>query len=114
MWARLADVLADNTSAAGFVVGEWMPLHDVPDLRDAEARWLVDGEVVATTTPAAILGDPLLAVVHLSRHLAEQGETLSAGSVVLAGAMTDAVPVEGHSRFEVEVAGLGGASLTVA
>ncbi|HEY0643517.1 MAG TPA: fumarylacetoacetate hydrolase family protein [Nocardioides sp.] len=111
---RLADVLADNTSAAGFVVGEWVPLHDVPDLRDAEARWLVDGEVVATTTPAAILGDPLLAVVHLSRHLAEQGETLSAGSVVLAGAMTDAVPVEGRSRFEVEVAGLGGASLTVA
>jgi 2-oxo-3-hexenedioate decarboxylase len=111
---RLADVLADNTSAAGFVVGDWVPLHDVPDLRDAEARWLVDGEVVATTTPAAILGDPRLAVVHLSRHLAEQGETLPAGSVVLAGAMTDAVPVEGHARFEVEVAGLGGASLTVA
>lgn len=108
---RLADVLADNTSAAGFVVGDWAPVRD---LRDAEARWLVDGELVSTTTPAAILGDPLLAVVHLSRHLAARGETLPAGSVVLAGAMTDAVPLEGHRRFEVQVAGIGGASLTVA
>ena len=108
---RLADVLADNTSAAGFVLGEWVPLRDVPDLREAEARWLVDGEPVATTTPAAILGDPLLAIVHLSRHLAERGESLGAGSVVLAGAMTDAVPLRGHRRFEVEVAGLGTAAL---
>jgi 2-oxo-3-hexenedioate decarboxylase len=100
---RLADVLADNTSAAGFVLGAWAPLRD---LRDAEVRWLVDGDLVATTTPAAILGDPLLAVVHLSRHLAERGETLPAGSVVLAGAMTDAVPAEGRRRFEVAVAGL--------
>jgi 2-oxo-3-hexenedioate decarboxylase len=107
---RLADVLADNTSAAGFVLGEWVPLRDV---RDAEARWLVDGEPVATTTPAAILGDPLRAVAHLSRHLAERGESLPAGSVVLAGAMTDAVPLEGHRRFDVEVAGLGSASLVV-
>ena len=111
---RLADVLADNTSAAGFVIGDWVALRDLRDLRDAEARWLVDDELVATTTPAAILGDPLRAIVHLSQHLAARGETLPAGSIVLAGAMTDAVPVAGRRRFGVEIAGLGGASLTVA
>lgn len=107
---RLGDVLADNTSAAGFVVGEWAPLRDV---RGAEARWFVDGELVATTSPAAILGDPVLALVHLSEHLAARGESLPAGALVLAGAMTDAVPVAGHSSFRVEVDGLGAASLAV-
>ena len=76
-----ADVVADNTSAAGYVVGEWVSLRDV---RDAEARWLVDGDLVVTTSPAAILGDPRRAVVHLSRHLAARGEVLPAGSIVLA------------------------------
>lgn len=107
---RLADVLADNTSAAGFVVGDWVPVRDV---RDAEARWLVDGELVAATSPAAILGDPGLALVHLSQHIAARGETLPAGSVVLAGAMTDAVPVEGHASFRIEIDGLGAATLSV-
>lgn len=107
---RLADVLADNTSAAGSVIGEWVPLRDV---RDLEARWVVDGELVATSSPAAILGDPLLAVVHLAGHLAARGESLPAGSVVLAGAMTDAVPVDAHASFRVEIDGLGAASLAV-
>lgn len=107
---RLADVLADNTSAAGFVVGDWVPLRDA---RDAEARWLVDGDLVAITSPAAILGDPARAVVHLAEQLAARGETLPAGSVVLAGAMTDAVPVDGHASFRVEIAGLGAVSLVV-
>ncbi len=106
---RLADVLADNTSAAGFVVGDWVPLRD---LDQAEARWFVDGDLVETTAPAAILGDPHLAIVHLSQHLAARGESLPAGSVVLAGAMTDAVAVEGHTSFRVEVDGLGSATLT--
>jgi 2-oxo-3-hexenedioate decarboxylase len=107
-------VLADDTSAAGFVVGDWVSGTDLRGLRDASVRWLVDGDLVEATAPAAILGDPLLALVHLSEHLAARGRTLPAGSVVLAGAMTDAVPAAGHRSFSVEVAGLGSASLDVA
>jgi hypothetical protein len=49
--------------------------------------------VAQTATGAAILGHPLHALVHLSEHLARRGERLPAGAVVLAGALTDAVPV---------------------
>ena len=100
----LADVLADNTSAAAYVVGEPVPLPD--DLASHEARWLVDDELVTTTSPAAILGDPLLALAHLSEHVGRRRMVLPAGAVVLAGAMTDAVPLEQGSRFTVEVDGL--------
>ena len=92
---RLPDVLADNTSAAAYLVGE-----------------PVDDELVATTSPAAILGDPLAALGHLADHLGRRDEVLPAGSVVLAGAMTDAVPLERGHRFTVEVDGLPSLTLS--
>jgi 2-oxo-3-hexenedioate decarboxylase len=101
---RLPDVLADNTSAAAYVVGEPVPLPD--DLASREARWLVDGALVTTTSPAAILGDPLAALGHLASHLGMRDESLPAGAVVLAGAMTDAVALQQGRSFTVEVDGL--------
>lgn len=101
---RLPDVLADDTSAAGYLVGE--PVALPGDLAGRRARFLVDGVEVAVATPAAILGDPALALVHLAAHLARRAEVLPAGSVVLAGAMTDAVPLERGAEFAVEVDGL--------
>jgi 2-oxo-3-hexenedioate decarboxylase len=85
---RQADVLADNTSAAGVVLGDPFALSD--DLPRLACTWTVDGHV-EVVRPAAILGDPLLALVHLSAHLGDRGESLPAGAVVLCGAMTDAV-----------------------
>lgn len=100
----LADVLADDTSAAGYLLGEVAPLPD--DLAARTARFLVDGELVATTSPAAILGDPMSALLHLVTHLGARGEVLPAGSVVLAGAMTDAVPFAPGTSVVLEVDGL--------
>lgn len=100
----LADVLADNTSAAGYLLGEPVPLP--ADLAERASRFVVDGRTVATTTPAAILGDPLAALVHLSAHLARRGERLPAGSIVLAGAMTDAVPLVEGTEVRAEIDGL--------
>ncbi|XVU29232.1 2-keto-4-pentenoate hydratase [Actinoplanes sp. CA-054009] len=88
---RLPDVLADNASAAGFVTGPWRPLDADP--ADLKCTFTADGEILHTATGAAILGDPLRALVFLSEHLSRRDESLPAGSVVLAGALTDAVPV---------------------
>ena len=109
---RLGDVLADNTSAAGFVIGEWCAV-DLGSLADRPATFAVDGVTVAATSPAAILGDPRDAIVHLAQHLSDRGETLPAGSVVLAGAMSDAVPLGQGVTFEAVVEGLGRVSLRV-
>ena len=62
-------------------------------------------------TGAAILGDPVLALVHLTEHLAHLGRSLPAGSWVLAGALTDAVPLEAARRYRLEIEGLGFISL---
>ena len=105
---RLPDVVADNTSAAGVLVGPTLHSPDaVGDLAALRCSVEVDEEVVHEATGAAILGDPLEALVHLSHHLARRGETLPAGSLVLAGALTDAVPLERGRRYRLAVERLG-------
>jgi 2-oxo-3-hexenedioate decarboxylase len=104
----LADVVADNTSAAGLLLGsELWTLDELPELAELGCHVEIDGEVVHHATGAAILGDPLQALVLLAEHLARRGETLPAGSVVLAGALTDAVPLVSGSRYRLRIDGLG-------
>lgn len=103
----LPDVVADNTSAAGVLVGEPVPLAAVTDLASSRCEVEVDGEVVHRATGAAVLGDPLRAVQLLSEHLASRRAVLPAGSLVLAGALTDAVPLLPGRQYRLTVEGLG-------
>lgn len=104
---RFADVVADNTSAAGLVLGDLHPVADVPELATLRCTLSVDGEVRQEATGAAILGDPYAALVHLSGHLAARGDALPAGSLVLAGALTDAEPLVAGSTYRLTIASLG-------
>jgi len=104
---RLPDVLADNTSAAGVLLGPLQSRKDLNDLSALKCTVSVDGHQVHEATGAAILGNPLLALVWLSEHLASRGEVLPAGSLVLAGALTDAVPLRTRTNYRLEIEGLG-------
>lgn len=109
---RLPDVLADATSAAAVVLGpRVLDPADVGDLAALRSEVRVDGEVVDRATGAAVLGDPLRALALLSEHLAERGQVLPEGSWVLAGALTDAVPLEPGHRYGFEVEELGAVEL---
>ncbi|MGD9985866.1 2-keto-4-pentenoate hydratase [Pseudonocardia sp.] len=88
----MADVVADNTSAARFVVGTPVPLDGI-DLRVVGVVLEHNGEVVATASGAASLGHPAAAVAWMVRRMAADGEGLHAGDVVLSGGLTAAVPV---------------------
>lgn len=104
---RLPDVVADNTSAAGYLLGPFTRLADLDNLVDGPGELLVNGEVVHAATGAAILGHPLRALVRLSEHLASLGQALPGGSVVLAGALTDAVPLAHGNRYTIRMGTLG-------
>ena len=105
---RLPDVVADNTSAAGLVLGDApRPLHDAGDLATLRCTVTVDGATVHEATGAAILGHPLRALQLLGAHLERHGEVLPVGSVVLAGALTDAVPLAAGRRYRLAVERLG-------
>jgi 2-oxo-3-hexenedioate decarboxylase len=102
----LAGVVADNASAAGFVVGEWQPLS--VNLADCAVSLLVDGQAVETGSTSAIMGHPATAVQHLIGLVRRYGLTLRAGDTVLAGAATAAAPF-GSGVVEARITGLGSA-----
>ncbi|WP_428837664.1 2-keto-4-pentenoate hydratase [Streptomyces olivaceiscleroticus] len=88
----MTDVVADNTSAARYVVGTPVSPQGI-DLRLVGVVLEKNGTVVATASGAAALGHPAAAVAWLVRRLSTQGEGLRAGEVVLSGGLTLAVPV---------------------
>lgn len=106
----LPDVVADNTSAAAYVIGPWTPLVQAGELGDLAVRLVVDGSDAETGSSADILGHPLAALRALVPLARVTGLRLPAGHVVLAGAATAAVPF-GASLVEAHVAGLGVASV---
>jgi 2-oxo-3-hexenedioate decarboxylase len=89
----LPDVIADNASGAGFVVGGRATDPGGIDLRLTGVVLEKNGELIATAAGAAVLGHPAASVAWLVRALADRGRGLTAGQVVLSGALTEAVPV---------------------
>lgn len=89
----LPDVIADNASGAGFVVGGQATDPGGIDLRLTGVALEKNGELIATAAGAAVLGHPAASVAWLIRALAGRGRGLTAGQVVLSGALTEAVPV---------------------
>ncbi|MEV0732799.1 fumarylacetoacetate hydrolase family protein [Polymorphospora sp. NPDC050346] len=105
----LPDVIADNTSAAAYVIGPWQP---VPAGIDNLGVLLeVDGRVVQTGSTAAILGDPRRALTEGVRLAGRHGVQLRTGWVFLAGAATAAVPLKPGAHVRAVVESLGTASL---
>ncbi|GAA0381257.1 4-oxalocrotonate decarboxylase [Acrocarpospora corrugata] len=105
----LPDVIADNTSAAGFVVGPWRPVP--AGLDNLGVLLEVGGRVTQTGSTAAILGDPRRALDAAVRLAGRRGARLEEGWVVLAGAATAAVPFRPGDHVRAVVEGLGTASL---
>lgn len=107
----LADVVADNSSSSGFIVGPWSkPDLDVGNLGLVMS---VDGRPVQVGSTAAILGHPLRSLVAAARLVAQWGERLEAGWIVLAGGATAAHPLAAGMTVRTEMQSLGAVSFRV-
>lgn len=101
----LPEVIADNASSSGFVVGGWhSPQTDFSNLGLVLS---IDGRAVQVGSTAALLGDPLRSLVAAARLSAEAGEPLQAGWIVLAGGATPAEWIHPGQHISVRMQGLG-------
>jgi 2-keto-4-pentenoate hydratase len=104
-----ADTVADNGSSAFFVLGsESKPLAGL-DLYTCGMALEVNGVVASIGAGAACLGHPLIAAAWLARTLAERGERLRAGDVVLTGALGPMVALKPGDDVIAKIGGLGAA-----
>ncbi len=110
----LPDVVADNASAACFAMGPRGRRPDELDLSFEATILEVDGSVVHSAAGAAILGHPAEALAFAANALALRGQVLEPGWIVLAGAMTEAVPITHGSVVHVSYPNLGAITLRAA
>lgn len=103
----LADTVADNGSSGALVLGTTPMRIDATDLGLIGCVLTRNGDIVATGAGAAVLGHPLNSVLFLANSLGALGRSMSAGSVVMAGSLTAAVPVSPGDRFTATFAHLG-------
>ncbi|MUL78984.1 2-keto-4-pentenoate hydratase [Mycolicibacterium sp. CBMA 226] len=108
-----ADVVADNTSAARYVVGDPVDPRGI-DLRLVGVVLEHNGCVVGTAAGAASTGHPAAAVAWLARQLAAEGESVRAGQIVLSGGLTSAVPVSVGDTVVATVDRIGSVELRCA
>lgn len=102
----LADVVADNASAARFTLG---PVRVAPDFDLSLVGCVLDADAtpVDTAAGAAVLGHPAEAVALLANELGRQGDRIQAGWIVLSGGLTDAIRLGPGSNVEATFARLG-------
>lgn len=108
----LPDVIADNASSSGFVLGPWNDASAV-DLSNLGMILEVDGQPAQFGSSAAILGHPLRSLAAASRLAAEHGLTLQPGWIVLAGGATAAVPLQAGQHVRTVVQALGSVQISV-
>lgn len=108
---KLCDTIADNGSSARFMLGGRMVPVGAVDMRLTGMTLEKNGELVSSGTTAEVWGNPAASVAWLANKLGQFGIELKAGSIVMAGAVTAALPAQAGDAFTVSFQGLG--SVTV-
>ena len=108
---RIQDTIADNASSGLFVLGGKKTVVDNLDFRCLGMILEQNGEVVVSGAGVASLGNPVKAVAWLANKLAEFGEYLRAGEVVLSGALAQLVVPKKGDFFKVSIQKLGSVSV---
>ncbi|WP_333605279.1 2-keto-4-pentenoate hydratase [Novosphingobium sp.] len=107
-----ADTVADNGSSAFFVLGdERRPLDDL-DLYTCGMVLEVNGEISSLGAGAACLGHPFNAAAWLAQTLAERGEPLREGDVLLTGALGPMVAIKPGDQVRTAIGGIGSCGFT--
>lgn len=105
-----SEVIADSGQNAGFILGEQVP-NDArinPNAITAKMRAGNTGTGPLGRT-SELVGGPLGILAWLARKLAESGEPLRSGEIILTGSLTVPVQLEPGVRYTAEFAGLGNA-----
>lgn len=106
----LPDVVADNASSSGVVVGAWnKPTIDFSNLG---LLMTFDGRTVELGSTAALLGHPIRSLVAAARLAEQGGEPLRAGSIVMAGGATAAAALRPGVAVRLEMQDLGSVSFS--
>ena len=109
---KIQDTVADNASCGVYVLGETRGDPKKLDLTLAGMVLEKNGELLSTSTGAAVQGSPVNAVAWLANTLGTLGIPFKAGEVILSGSQSQLVPIENGDTLTCTVGGLGSCSVS--
>lgn len=103
----IVDTISDNAAMGAMVIGGRPVKVDEIDLRWVSALLYRNESIEDSGVAGAILGHPAMGVAWLANKLAQHGQTLEAGEIILAGSFTKPMWVERGDTVHAEYSGLG-------
>lgn len=103
----IVDAMCDNVFNGYLVTGETMADVLGLDFSDIPVKLYQNNNQVSSGSSANALGNPLRVVAWLANKLAEYGECLEAGEIVITGSLNPAVYINAGDRFVADFGPLG-------
>ena len=103
----IVDTISDNAAMGAMVLGgRPVPVNEL-DLRWVSALLYRNETIEDSGVAGAVLGHPAMGVAWLANKLAQHGQGLEAGEIILAGSFTKPMWVERGDTVHAEYHGLG-------
>ena len=104
------DTISDNAANAGLILGEARHAPDDHDLRWVGAIVTRNGAVQETGLGAGVLNDPVESVVWLARRMAQYGQRIETGHIILSGSFVRPVECPAGSVIDADFGPFGSVS----
>jgi 2-oxo-hept-3-ene-1,7-dioate hydratase len=107
MTRTIVDTISDNAANAGIVLGRERHAPEAMDLRWVGAIVKRNGEVEETGLGAGVLDDPASGIAWLANRLAQFGDHIRAGDIVLSGSFIRPIEARSGDIFEADFGTFG-------
>ncbi len=108
------DTISDNAANAGIVLGRERHGIDDFDLRWVGALTFRDGVIEETGLGAGVLNDPVESVVWLARRMAQYGQSIAPGQVILSGSFIRPVECPPGTNIRADFGAFGSVEINFA
>ena len=111
---KVFDTISDNAANAGVVLGNERHSVDAVDLRWVGAIVSRNDAVEETGLGAGVLNDPVESVVWLARRMAQYGQSIAPGQIILSGSFIRPVECPAGSSINADFGNFGSVEVTFA
>jgi 2-oxo-hept-3-ene-1,7-dioate hydratase len=111
---KICDTISDNAANAGLVLGGERHPVDAFDLRWVGAIVSRNGAVEETGLGAGVLNDPVTGIVWLAHRMADYGQRIEPGQVILSGSFIRPVECPSGSKIRADFGTFGTVSCNFA
>lgn len=104
---NVCDTISDNAANAGIILGSERHELDAHDLRWIGAIVSKNGDVEETGLGAGVLNDPVESVVWLARRMANYGQKIKAGQIILSGSFIRPIECPPGTKIDADFGSFG-------